>query len=295
MAERVDKKWAERGLDQYSLEAIFGTLAHYGVALDEAGYRALAKDDFPIAIATRWHDAGWKGTGQFSRFPAAAAEELWRRFFPGQLTPADVALATIHLLQSLDAASAGKADDGTLDTRFKVVESFAPKLPEDAARRRAFLRELELCLAEWRDVFDVAFEELTAAKLPGLADRFVAVEERLYPERAGLAAAWRLEQSGDVEAAAKAYLAIAGDAARAADGRYRAIAALFELDREADATPALLAVLDEVTAAQELDLAAQGFDLLLERLGRPISDEERKALKARANHYAGALGLDGRL
>lgn len=295
MAERVDKKWAERGLDRYPLEAIFGTLAHYGVTLDEAGYRALAADAFPIGIATRWHDAGWKGTGQFSRFPAAAAEELWRRFRPGELTPADVALATIHLLQSLDSASAGKPDDGTLDTRFKVVEAFVPKLPEEPARRRAFLREFELCLAEWQQVLDESFPELCSAGVRPLAERLSAIEEALYPEREGLAAAWTLEEAGDLEAAVQAYLAIARDAQRHPLGRYRAIAELFELKREDDATPPLLAVLDEVTAGKDLDLAARGFDLLLERLGRPMENAQRQALKAKANQYATALGLDGRL
>lgn len=38
MADRVDKSWKDKGLGAFSTQAILGTLAHYGVALDEGGF-----------------------------------------------------------------------------------------------------------------------------------------------------------------------------------------------------------------------------------------------------------------
>src|SRR5579871_6245201 len=71
---RVDKAWIAKGLQDYPTEAILGTLKHYGAETDEATFKKLAQDKFPIGIAEEWHKS-WKGTGQFSKFPAAAAEE----------------------------------------------------------------------------------------------------------------------------------------------------------------------------------------------------------------------------
>ena len=41
--ERVNKKWMDIGIDKYSTAAILGTLAHYGVALDEASFKKAAE------------------------------------------------------------------------------------------------------------------------------------------------------------------------------------------------------------------------------------------------------------
>ena len=43
-AERVDKKWQEKGLESYSTEAILGTLQHYGVTTDEAAFKKVAEN-----------------------------------------------------------------------------------------------------------------------------------------------------------------------------------------------------------------------------------------------------------
>jgi hypothetical protein len=88
MSERVDKKWADKGLTGYSNEAILGTLQHYGVSCDEAAFRAQAEQAYPLGIAMGWMEK-WKGTGQFARFPPAAAEMLWRRWLPDRPTPGE--------------------------------------------------------------------------------------------------------------------------------------------------------------------------------------------------------------
>lgn len=291
MADRVDKRWSDKGLDQYPLEAILGTLAHYGVSVDEAGYRALAKDTFPLFIAAKWHEDGWKGTGQFSRFPAAASEELWRRFFPGEATPADVALGIINLLETLDGVLEGKADDGTLDTRFKVVEAYAPKLPADAARREAFLEELAGCLGEWLDAFDEMPFELVKAGHPALADRFAGVEVALYPEQRGIPEALVQAAKGDEAPAVQALLSITGDAARTPLARLAAVDALLDLERADEAKAPLLALLDELVAAKDLDLVSAGLERLLALAEEAPDEAARAALREKVDEYADRLGL----
>ena len=44
MSERVGKDWQNKGIDTFSTEAILGTLAHYGVTIDEASFRAELSD-----------------------------------------------------------------------------------------------------------------------------------------------------------------------------------------------------------------------------------------------------------
>ena len=126
--ERVDKNWQQRELDQFSINAILGTLSHYGVQTDEKAFVELAQIAYPIGIAHQWQE-GWRGTGQFLRFPVAAAEELWHRLLPGQVAPVDIALALINLLKTLDGVLGNKKDEGMLETRFKVVENYVAKVP----------------------------------------------------------------------------------------------------------------------------------------------------------------------
>src|SRR5262245_16763739 len=121
MSERVDKAWAQKGLGDYSSEAILGTLRHYGVDVDEAGYRALAASASPIRIAMQWMGK-WKGTGQFARFPAAAAEVLWRRYFPDRATPGEFLEAISGLLVFLERVLGGKTVDAELDAAFSRTE-----------------------------------------------------------------------------------------------------------------------------------------------------------------------------
>src|SRR5690349_2309717 len=99
--ERVDKGWQKQGLTKYSTPAIIGTLAHYGIAVDEAKVKDRVAKEFPLHIAEEWQKQ-WKGTGQFTPFPIAAADELWRRFADGRLPPSEFALSLVQLMQALE-------------------------------------------------------------------------------------------------------------------------------------------------------------------------------------------------
>lgn len=286
--ERVDKGWQERGIDCYSTPAILGTLAHYGVTVDEAGFRELAGGEFPLAIAQAWHER-WTGKGQFTRFPAAAAEELWRRLCEGQLAPTDLALAIINLLRSLDEALSGKPDDGTRETRFKVVEAYLPKLAALGARRDAFMAELTAALGDWIDVLDRMAEALAKKGLDAQAERFVAFEEALIPERAGVARALVRAERGDRAGAVGELKAIAADAARSDSNRLAAADALFELDDFETGRAVTLELLDKAQRERDLELGADAVQRLQKLLEKNPRTPDRKALRERVEAMIAAF------
>jgi hypothetical protein len=75
---RLDKAWREKGLDSYSLEAILGTLRHYGVSVSEESLRQVGSEEEALELAEGWQRV-WKGTGPFRDLPSEAALELWDR------------------------------------------------------------------------------------------------------------------------------------------------------------------------------------------------------------------------
>ncbi|MCC6332467.1 MAG: hypothetical protein IT380_00605 [Myxococcales bacterium] len=293
MAERVDKGWQARGIEAYSTEAILGTLSHYGVALDEAGFKELAAQDFPLAIAQLWHQR-WKGTGQFSRFPAAAAEELWRRLCGGAVAPTDLTLALIRLLGALNAAMEGKPDDGTRDTRFKVVEAFLEKLPGAELRRDRFIAEMTAALGdELGEAVDHLAEALARRGQPELAERFVAIEEKLFPVRAGSARAMVKAAAGDAEGAAKELTALAQDGSRDAFARLSALDGLIELDRLEVAKAVALELVERAEEERDLELGTQVVYRLTRLLKADPNSRDREALRKRVEALAAALGPGG--
>lgn len=286
--ERVDKGWNTRGIDCYSVPAILGTLAHYGVAVTEEGFMALTKEDFPLAIAQRWHE-GWKGTGQFSRFPAAAAEELWRRLNTAEIAPTDLTLALINLLTVLNAALEGKPDDRTWDTRFKVVDGLLGRVPPEGDRHEKFMAEMVAALGKWLEVLDLMAESLARKNQAALADRFVAIEERLFPVRAGTATALVKAAKGDVEGAVKDLLAIAGDSARDDFSRLSAIDALFDHDKFEEAKPFVMALVDAAEAKKDVDLASEVVERMTHLLKVDPKRKDKNELRARVEQLARVL------
>lgn len=201
MSDRVGKDWQNKGIDTFPTEAILGTLAHYGVRVDEASFRELAREDFPVTIALEW-EAGWKGTGQFLPFPFSAAAELWRRWLPDELSPVDFAIALTNLVNEMNAALEKKADDGTRETRFTVVEGLLKRLPAEAHRARAFVDDLFMAVGEELvEEFDETAELLAAENLDALAERFVKIEETLFPERVGVVRATMRAAKGEQQEA----------------------------------------------------------------------------------------------
>ena len=289
MSERVDKSWHTKGLETYSLEAILGTLQHYGVTCDEAGYLALAKEDFPLNIAARWHEQ-WKGTGQFSRFPAAASEELWRRLCAPQIAPTDVALALVNLVTDLDAVAEGKPDEGTLDTRFKVIEAYLPSFPTEPTRREKFVAELTAAMGEWLEAFDALPEALVKAKHLELAERVVKLEEAVFPVRSGISTAHLRVLRGEEAAGLADLVVIANDASRNDFNRLAAVDALLEHEALDDAQRVLLALVDKAQQTKDVELASGAVELLTELLHLDVTPQAQQEIRARVNALAEAFG-----
>lgn len=287
-AERVDKAWATKGLEAYSTAAILGTLNHYGVGVTEASFLEASKEDFPLAIAMGWHER-WKATGQFTRFPAAAAEELWRRLNPTEIAPTDVALAIINLVRTLDDALDGKPDDGTWDTRFKVVEAYLPRLPPPSERREKFIAELAGALHDWLEVFDGMAEALARKAQPAMADRFVALEETIFPTRRGIATALVKAAKGDLEGGLKDLEIIAGDSARDPFDRIGAIDGLLEYGKLELAKRFILELLERAQQDKNVDLASDVVERLTRLLKADPNRADRHELRQRVEQLSRAL------
>jgi hypothetical protein len=289
--ERVDKGWQQRGIDTYSLEAILGTLAHYGVTVDEASFKQIASVGFPLGIAMRWHET-WKGTGQFSRFPASAAEELWRRWCPGQIAPTDVALAVINLIKELSElldqpdSSGAEPDQGTLETRFKVVEAYLPKLPTETERRELFVGEMIGAMTEWMEPFDGMAEALSKKQQAAHAERFVAIEEALITQRRGISTAIVKAAWGDADGAVADLVALTKDTTRDAWNRLSAVDALFDFERNELAKPAAIALFDEAERTKDLEFLSATVERLAHLLELDPAMPERHELRARIEKLA---------
>lgn len=288
MAERVDKTWHTKGIDVYSVPAILGTLGHYGVEVTEASFLELAKNDFPLTIAMQWHER-WKGTGQFSRFPAAAAEELWRRLKNEELAPTDLTLAIINLLGALNVALDGKKDDGTRETRFKVVEAFLPKIPAPGERREKFMAEMVGALGEWLEVVDGMGEALAKKGHPELADRFVAIEENLFPVREGTARALVKAAKGDEFGALVELRTIAGDEKRDDFTRLSAIDGLFQFNQLEDAKRYTMDMVDHAEQKKDVDLASEAVERLTRLLRADPKRTDRDELRKRVEQLSRVL------
>jgi hypothetical protein len=293
MAERVDKNWQRTGIENYATEAIFGTLAHYGVRLDVEGFRAQARSGTPAVMAHDWHQ-DWKGTGQFSSFPYAAANELWRRLEGDRLRPIDLADALGELMVTLQDAIEAEEDGlpAELEAAFAEVEAQVARLPTDKDAHDALMEEVSMQLDEdGSKVFDELAEELARAKKRDLADRFVALEQKLLPERQGITAAVVRAASGQLEAALGELEAAVEDSSRSPQSRLLAVDALIHLDAHEPARAHGERLLDEAEKADDYHLALTLCDrlaLLLEKLGRI---KELQALADRAERIGKAHDL----
>lgn len=285
---RVDKGWQDKGIDTYSTEAILGTLKHYGVDVTEAQFTALTEKQFPFAIAADWHDH-WKGKGQFLRFPAAAAEELWHRVRKGEVAPSDLALALVKLVSAMDEVLAGKADDGTRETRFKVVENYVASLPPPGDKRDRFEGELFAAFEEWMEPFDGMAQALAKRGFAAEADRFVAIEEKLLPVREGSARALVQVAKGDIDGGVRALAIIAGDGAREDFSRLAAIDGLLEHKQVHEAKKHLLSLVDKAEKDKDVELAAEVVEFLVRVLDLDPDPDDKDVLKQRVQQLAKTL------
>lgn len=229
MADRVDKNWQKAGLKDYSNEAILGTLAHYGAKVDEGAFRKLAESEYPLGIAEQWHH-GWKGTGQFAKFPFAAAQELWGRWVKDRMRPSEFAEALGKLIVALSQLLDGR-QDAPVGSAFKEVEGRKARVPQkDGGAEERFVQEVFGLLGEQMlRAFDELAEQLAGAGHTDDAEEFAKVEEFVVPTRAGVSTAVVKAVSGKRDEAVGELEKIAGDSARNGYGRLSAVDALIHL------------------------------------------------------------------
>ena len=253
MTARVDKQWKDKGLTTYSTEAILGTLGHYGVALDEAGFKATAVAKFPLELAIDWKPL-WKGTGQFAPFPYAAANELFNRLLPALPAPMKTAHIVLDLIANGLKHVAGR-EDANLTAAFKNWDELVPKLPAKGERRDAFLRELVTFLESWAQTFNELPERLAKAGKKDEAMRFALVHEVLFADREGCMTALVRAQSGEREGAVADLTTWAQDTTRDVFARYSALDALFQLEEFEVAKSLGIAIFDAAAAEAKWGLA----------------------------------------
>lgn len=289
MSARVDKQWKDKGLTGYSTEAILGTLSHYGVTMDEAGFKSSAGEKFPLELAIDWKPK-WKGTGQFATFPYAAANELFTRLVPERPTPMKGATQVIELIAHA-LKLLGSQPDADLSAAFGRWEALVAQLPQPGERRDSFLREFVTFIESWAKTFNELPERLAKAGKKDEALRFAKVHETLFADREGCMTALVRAHSGEREAAVADLVKWAGEAGREVYARYSALDALLQLD-EAEHVKALgLAVFDAAAEAKSWGLAdsiAHMLGHLVQRGGAdPGFVREVRARLDRAHQHTG--------
>lgn len=252
MTDRVDKQWKDKGLAGYSTEAILGTLGHYGVALDEAGFRTAAQSRFPMELALSWK-AKWKGTGQFAAFPFAAASELYGRLVPDAVPPAKVATKLLEVIATGLGSLAGKPSD--LPAALTGLEELLSKLPARGERRDSFLSEFVGYVQAWAKPFNELPSQLAAAGRKDEALRVAKVNEGLFPDREGCVTALVRAATGERDAVVADLKARVGDPAKDVFARYAALDALFTLEEHETVKLQGLHVFDAAAAGQKWGLA----------------------------------------
>ena len=247
--ERLDKQWQEKGLKSYTTAAIKNTLEHYGVSIDVRSFRAQAEMFYPLTIAQSWMNL-WKGTGKFAKLPVAAVEELWRRLAPEILQPLDVVDALTQLLRALMQLRQ-RDDTAPVDAKFDEIEAVLKKLPEPGERRDHFMAEVVMVLTGSLETLDLMAEGLARDGHVKPAERFVAVEETLFPVRKGVSSALVMSAKGERAPALAQLQAIANDGARDDYARMSAIDALMHLKAGEQAMAPLIALGDKANAADD--------------------------------------------
>ncbi len=247
--ERLDKQWQEKGLKAYSTKAIQNTLEHYGVSIDARSFRAQAEMFYPLTIAQSWLNL-WKGTGKFAKLPVAAVEELWKRLAPEILQPLDVVQALTTLLQALMQLRR-REDTSPVDAKFDEMDAVLKRLPDAGERRDHFMAEVVMVLSGSLETLDLMAEGLAKDGRVKEAERFVAVEEQLFPVRKGVSSALVMSAKGDRVPALAQLQAIADDAARDDYARMSAVDGLMHLKAQAQALAPLVALGDKADAAND--------------------------------------------
>lgn len=260
MSARVDKQWKEKGLSTYSTEAILGTLGHYGVSYDEAGFKAAAAEKFPLELAGEWRGR-WKGTGQFAAFPFAAVNELYARLLPERPTPMKAAHVVLDVIaNALRLINA--REDANLAGAFEHWRALAKELPPKGDRRDAFLAEFVPFIESWAQSFNELPERLAKAGKKDEALEVARIHETLFVDREGCVTAVVRAHTGEREAVEQELSAWAADAGRDPYARYSALDALYQLEAWAPVMAQGLAVFDAAAEQKAWGLADSVAHLL---------------------------------
>ncbi|MFO0597282.1 MAG: hypothetical protein U0228_18355 [Myxococcaceae bacterium] len=276
MNARVDKQWKDKGLSGYSTEAILGTLGHYGVGYDEAGFKALAAEKFPLELAVEWKPK-WKGTGQFATFPYAAANELFGRLLPEKPAPMKAAHQVIELIAHA-LKTLGQVADADLNAAFGRWDALAASLPAPGDRRDAFMREFVTFIESWAKTFNELPERLAKAGKKEEALKFARVHEVLFADREGCMTAVVRAYSGEKEAAVADLAKWSADAARDVYARYSAIDALVQLEEFETVKKLGIDVFDAAAEKKQWGLA----DSIAHLLGHLVQKGDSDAAYIRA-------------
>jgi hypothetical protein len=254
--QRVEKTWQKQGLKNSPTEAITGTLAHYGVQVDEASFKQRALSAYPSGIAEEWEEV-WKGTGPFAAFPAHAAAELWRRWVPDQLSPEDFAEALAQLMNALAMKINGEKEAPTAAAFAHLAQARARMpLAPDGSPDESFLEDaLGAFDEEAVELFDELAEALAEEGHVQDAEAFVELEEFLLPARKGAASAVVRAARGEREPAVASLVQLAADAERSAISRLLATDGLIHLEAHREAVTAAQALLAAAEAEKDYHLA----------------------------------------
>lgn len=272
-ADRVDKSWKSKGLTAYSDEAILNTLAHYGVNVDEASFRDVAKESTPLRIAGEWKPK-WKGTGQFQLLPYFAAEELVRRWLPDRFTPFQLAQTLINAMARADEVLAGQPDQTA--ALFAEFEKKKGSLPPEVELRSLFNSEVVGFLEHFDEAFSRLPKELVKAGHRDLAFKFAQLHETIFPSRAGLVTGLVRALTGEREPALKELAAIVADANRDVFARHTALDSLWQADAWSDMR-AGLGLFDACAAQKQWPVADSVAHLLAAALKKSSPVDEAYA------------------
>lgn len=249
--DRVEKGWQQRGLRAFSITAILNTLRHYGVQVDEQSFRSLSEQLSWGQIAERWR-AVWKGTGKFSHFPGYAAKELWHRLSP-YATPEEYSEALHVLAAMLRDVIPVEGLGAALDD----LEHLNQKHPrEDGRPQQDFVARIQAQNPLGGTDFELAVSALARHGHWEHAERLVALEELLFPERTGLLRTYLAALRGE---RAESITALASVANRRTESNHRRLSALdllISLDAWDEALQCTSSMLESAIAEKHYGFAA---------------------------------------
>lgn len=256
-SERVDKGWMQAGLEKYSTAAILGSLEHYGAGVaSEEAFKALAAGKYPLQIAEAVI-RGWKGKGPWSRFPLPAVDELFRRLLPDRLAPVEYAKVLVDLMTALGRMMEG-AQDAPVGQKFRQLGELKGRVPaKDGKPEEDWVQEVLWRIGDWRKAMGRIGPDLTKEGHHEDAEEFLAVEDFLLPDWAGMTRALVKAQKGEQAQAVEDLKGMVRDGARRGEARVSGVDCLLQLEAWDDAHSVAAPLLDEAEKKEDWHLAIE--------------------------------------